>query len=72
MENIPPKQLPLQILPEEIEIINDIRKLNFGKVTVTVQNGTIISKEVTMVTKNNQHKNNFNKSAFTGNDKPQP
>ncbi|MCX6813318.1 MAG: DUF2292 domain-containing protein [Candidatus Azambacteria bacterium] len=60
----------LQILPEEIEIINDIRKLNFGKVTVVVQNGVIMSKEVTMITKNNGGKNNYNKPAFPDNHKP--
>lgn len=70
MENIPPKQVLLQILPEEIEIINDIRKLNFGKVTVIVQNGVIMSKEVTMITKNNRGKNNYNKPAFPDNNKP--
>lgn len=60
METIPPRQLPLQISPEEIEIINDIRRLNFGRVTVYVQNGVIVSKEVTTVTKNNKHKNGSN------------
>lgn len=76
MENIHPRQLPLQILPEEIEIINDIRSLNFGKVTVSVQNGVIVSKEVTTVTKNGKNKygangngnsnsNNFEYNSFS-------
>lgn len=60
MEIIPPRQLPLQISPEEIEIINDIRRINFGKVTVTVQNGVIVSKEVTTITKNMKGKNGMN------------
>lgn len=57
MENIPPRQLPIQISQEEIEIINDIRKIDFGRITVNVQNGVIISKEVTIITKNNRNKN---------------
>ncbi len=47
-----------QVSPEEIEIINDIRRLNFGRIAITIQNGTIVSKEVAIVTKNMKRKNN--------------
>lgn len=57
MENIPLRQMPIQISQEEIEILNDIRRINFGKVAVCIQNGVIVSKEVTEITKNNKHKN---------------
>lgn len=57
MENIPLRQLPIQISQEEIEIINDIRKIDFGRITVNVQNGVIISKEVTTIVKNSRNKN---------------
>jgi len=55
---LPRRQELTQITEEERNIINDIRKLNFGKITVSVQNGVIVSKEVTIVTKNIRHKNN--------------
>lgn len=60
MENIPSRQMPIQISNEEIEIINDIRRIDFGKVALSIQNGVIISKEITVVTKFCRHKNNFN------------
>lgn len=41
----------IQISPEEQEIINDLRKLDFGKVLVTIQNGNIIQKEITKTIK---------------------
>ena len=62
MENIPQKQDEKQELTpmsdEEVQIINDIRKVNFGRVTVFIQDGTIMSKEVTVIVKNKKHKNN--------------
>lgn len=64
MENIPPRQLPIQISQEEIEIINDIRKIDFGRVNVCVQNGVIVSKEVTTITKNNKHRNSGSSCAI--------
>lgn len=58
MENIPSRQMPIQISNEEIEIINDIRRVDFGRVTLCIQNGVIISKEVTIVKKFCKCKNN--------------
>ena len=53
-----PRQKLLQITQEEIDIINDIRRLNFGRITLFIQDGTIISKEVTVVTKHKRKENN--------------
>lgn len=64
MENIPVRQMPIQISNEEIEIINDIRRVDFGKVTLAIQNGVIVNKEVTVVTKFNRNRSN---NAGTGN-----
>lgn len=58
MENIPSRQMPIQISNEEIEIINDIRRVDFGKVTLSIQNGVIVNKEVTVITKFFKSKNN--------------
>lgn len=54
MENIPLRPfrpLPIQISKEEIEVINDIRRIDFGKITLTIQNGTVICKEATTIAK---------------------
>ncbi len=62
-ENLPPKEKLSQISREEVDVINDIRGLNFGKVTVTIQDGVIISKEITKsvrVQRNNNGRNNNN------------
>lgn len=58
MENIPSRQMPIQISNEEIEIINDIRRVDFGRVTLCIQNGVIVSKEVTVIKKICKYKNN--------------
>lgn len=58
MENIPLRQMPIQISNEEIEIINDIRRVDFGRVTLSIQNGVIINKEITIITKFCKYKNN--------------
>ena len=68
MENIPFRPFAIQISNEEIEIINDIRRIDFGKVSLTVQNGRMICKEVTIVAKMNKAKNNSSSGA--GCDKP--
>lgn len=60
MENIPSRQMPIQISNDEIEIINDIRRVDFGKVTLSIQNGTIVSKEVSVINKFFRNKNNNN------------
>lgn len=57
MENILHRQELTPISDEEVEVINDIRKVNFGKVTIFIQDGIIVSKEVTITIKNNKRKN---------------
>lgn len=66
MENIPPRQMPIQISKEEIDIINDIRRIDFGKISLTVHNGAMISKEVTTITKVTKNKNNAEIEADCG------
>jgi hypothetical protein len=46
-----------QISEEERCIINDIRRMVHGRITVFIQDGNIISKEVTTTTKNFRKKN---------------
>lgn len=46
-----------QISEEERGIINDIRRMIHGRITVFIQDGNIISKEVTTTTKNFRRKN---------------
>lgn len=46
-----------QISEEERCIINDIRRMIHGRITVFIQDGNIISKEVTTTTKNFRRKN---------------
>lgn len=43
---------------EEREIIHDIRKLNFGRVVVIIQDGIIIQKEITRTIKNSKRQKN--------------
>lgn len=50
--------MPIQISNEEIEIINDIRRVDFGRVTLCIQNGAIVSKEVAIIKKFCKCKNN--------------
>lgn len=47
-----------QISEEERAIINDIRKMSFGRVVVIIQDGNIVSKEVTTITKHKPNRNN--------------
>lgn len=58
MDNVPLRPLPIQISKEEIEIINDIRSIDFGRISLTIQNGTMISKEITTITKMIKNKQN--------------
>lgn len=57
MQNIIHRQELTPISDEEVEVVNDIRKVNFGKVTIFIQDGSIVSKEVTITIKNNKRKN---------------
>ncbi len=51
---------PIFVSPNEKEIINEIRNLNFGRVCVSIQNGVIVNTEITKIIKNNKNnRNNF-------------
>ena len=65
-ENLPPKEKLSQISREEVDVINDIRGLNFGKVIVTIQDGVIISREITKTVRvqRNNRNNNGNKQGY--------
>lgn len=45
-----------EISRDEKEIIHDIREINFGRLVVFIQNGIVISKEITKTVKNKKEK----------------
>jgi len=49
-----PKQRLSQISQEEVDIINDIRELNFGRINIIIQDGVVITKEVTKIIRNSK------------------
>ncbi len=58
-----PGQNLIQISQEEIDIINDIRGLRYGRISLFIQDGIIFTKEVTKIVrrgKNNKYKSNDN------------
>ncbi|MFZ2970807.1 MAG: hypothetical protein WA063_06685 [Minisyncoccia bacterium] len=52
---------PMCVFPEERDIIHDLRSLEFGRVSVFIQNGVMVNKEITKTIKNGhrQNKNNY-------------
>lgn len=65
-----PKQRLSQISQEEIDIINDIRELGFGRINIIIQDGVIVTKEITKVTRNGKGRNgrqNINGNKNIGN-----
>lgn len=64
MENQPienlPKQRLSQISGEEIDIINDIRELDFGRINIIIQDGVVVSKEITKIIRNGRNRNRGN------------
>ena len=62
-----PKQRLSQISQEEIDIINDIRELGFGRINIIIQDGVIVSKEITKVVKRNKNRNNKTQNNGNGN-----
>lgn len=46
-----PRQRLSQISGDEVDVINDIRGLRFGKINIVIQDGVIISKEITRIVK---------------------
>ena len=57
-----PKQRLSQISREEVDIINDIRGMDFGRVNIVIQNGVIMSKEITRVVRNGKGRKNGNRN----------
>ena len=68
-----PKQRLSQISRDEVDIINDIRELNFGRINIIIQDGVIVNKEITKVVKNVRVRNggrrntSGNKNSDSGN-----
>ena len=57
-----PKEKLSQISKDEVDVINDIRELNFGRINIIIQDGVIVSKEITKVVKNGKNRNRNNKT----------
>ena len=55
-----PKQRLSQISQEEVDIINDIRELDFGRVNIIIQDGVVVSKEITKIVRNGKGRNRGN------------
>ena len=53
-----PKEKLSQISKDEVDVINDIRGLNFGRINIIIQDGVIVSKEITKVVKRSKNSNN--------------
>jgi len=56
MNNQYQKEPFLRLTQDEMKIINELRKLNFGRILINIQNGVVVSMEVTKI-KKNQKKN---------------
>ncbi len=51
------KQRLSQISQEEVDIINDIREMNFGRINIIIQDGVVVTKEVTKIIRNGKGRN---------------
>lgn len=56
------KQKLSQISRDEVDVINDIRELNFGRINIIIQDGVIMSKEITRVVRSGKNRNRNNKN----------
>ena len=56
------KQKLSQISRDEVDVINDIRELNFGRINIIIQDGVIMSKEITKVVRSGKNRNRNNKN----------
>ena len=65
--NETPKEKLSQISKDEVDVINDIRELNFGRINIVIQDGVIMRKEITKVVRNNKNRNHNNKTQNNGN-----
>ena len=52
------KQKLSQISKDEVDVINDIRELNFGKINIVIQDGVVVSKEITRIIRRSKNRNN--------------
>ncbi|MCK5476146.1 MAG: hypothetical protein KAI71_06225 [Candidatus Pacebacteria bacterium] len=50
---------PIFVSPEEEDVINDIRALEFGKILINIQNSTMVNREITKTIRNIRKKNNI-------------
>lgn len=55
-----PKQRLSQISQEEVDIINDIREMNFGRINIIIQDGVVVTKEITKIVRNGKGRNRGN------------
>ena len=51
---------PMCVSTEEREVIHDLRNLEFGRISVFIQTGVMINKEITKTIKNNKHSHRDN------------
>ena len=56
IENQPTQRLS-QISQEEVDIINNIRELGFGRINIIIQDGVVVSKEITKIVRNGKGRN---------------
>ncbi|MCK4919381.1 MAG: hypothetical protein KAS01_03255 [Candidatus Pacebacteria bacterium] len=59
---------PIFVSQEEEDVINDIRKLEFGKILINIQNKVMVSKEITKTVKNIRRKNIIPNDDINNND----
>ena len=64
-----PKQKLSQISQDEVDVINDIRELNFGRINIIIQDGVIMSKEITRVVRNGKGRGRNNDRQSVGENK---
>jgi len=56
------KQKLSQISRDEVDVINDIRELNFGRINIVIQDGVVVSKEITRIIKRSRNRNGGQRS----------
>jgi len=56
------KQKLSQISRDEVDVINDIRELSFGRINIVIQDGVVVSKEITRVIKRSRNRNGGQRS----------
>ncbi|MCK5413347.1 MAG: hypothetical protein KAI57_03125 [Candidatus Pacebacteria bacterium] len=59
---------PIFVSQEEEDVINDIRALEFGRVSINIQNNVMVNKEITKTVKNIRRKNIIPNNHINNND----